>query len=141
MDNLGFLANGNSIEKVAANLEKTRETVLRWGISNAVMYNIAKTEAILFSQTRWLGIQLNSGLIFSIHIKERIKYTRAAKARIKGLTRDYRFPAGLVKNIQIADVQAIALFDVEIWWHGQKWCQEEIQKLLNRQRRAITDMY
>ncbi len=52
VDNLGFLDNGNSIEEVAASLEKTGETVLRWEISNAVMYDIAKTEAILFSQTR-----------------------------------------------------------------------------------------
>ena len=31
-------------------LEKTGEAVLRWGLSNAVIYNIAKTEAILFSR-------------------------------------------------------------------------------------------
>ncbi len=47
----------------------------------------------------------------------------------------------MVRKIQIAAVQAIALFGAEIWWRGQKMYQEEIQKLLNRQARAITGMY
>ncbi len=82
-------------------MEKTGETVLRWGFSNAVTYDIAKTEVILFSQTRskrvkdeisairlmleeqevtfndkatrWLGIWLDIRLTFSTHIKERVK--------------------------------------------------------------------
>lgn len=52
MDDLGFLASGNSIQEVANCLEKTGEAVLRWGLSNAVTYDIAKTEAILFSRAR-----------------------------------------------------------------------------------------
>ncbi len=51
MDDLEFLANGNSLQEVAVSLEKMRETVLRWTLSNAVTYDIAKTEAILFCQT------------------------------------------------------------------------------------------
>ena len=47
----------------------------------------------------------------------------------------------MVRKIQIVAVQAIALFGAEIWWHGQKMYQGEIQKLLNRQGRDITDMY
>ena len=50
MDDLRFLANGNLIQEVAASLEKTRETVIRWGLSNAVTYDIAKTEDILFRE-------------------------------------------------------------------------------------------
>lgn len=169
MDDLGFLTSGNSIQEVATTLEITGETVIRWGLANAVTYNIAKTEAILFSPTRskkvnketaeirltigkeeikfnnqatrWLGIWLDSGLIFNTHVKERVKQARAAEARIKGLTRTYGLPSGLVRKIQIAAVQAIALFGAEIWWRGQKMYQDEIQKLLNRQGRAITGMY
>lgn len=44
------MASGNSIQDVATRLEKIGETVLRWGLFNAVTYNIAKTEAILFSK-------------------------------------------------------------------------------------------
>lgn len=169
MDDLGFLASGNSIQEVASSLEKTGETVLRWGLSNAVTYDIAKTEVILFLQTRskrfkdeisairltfgeqevrfnnkatrWLGIWLDSALTFSTHIRERVKQAQAAEARIRSLTRTYGFLPELVRKIQIAAVQAIALFGAEIWWHRQKIYQEHIQKLFNRQGRAITGMY
>ncbi len=48
-------------------MEKTGETVLRWGLSNAVTYDIAKTEAILFSKARGKktkGEVANSKLVF-----------------------------------------------------------------------------
>lgn len=150
-------------------MEKTGETVLSWGLSNAVTYDIAKTEAILFSQTRskrikdeisairliigeqdvrfnnratrWLGVWLDSGFTFSTHIREREKQAQAAEARISGLTRTYGFPPELVRKIQIAAVQAIVLFGAEIWWRGQKIHQEEFQKFFNKQGRAITGMY
>ena len=91
--------------------------------------------------TRWLGVWLDSGLTFVTHIRERVKRAQAAEARIRGLTRTYGLPPGLVRKIQIAAFQAIAFFGAEIWWHGQKKHQAEIQKLLNRQGRAITGMY
>ena len=143
MDALAFLASGNSIHELATSLGKTGETVLRWGLSNAVTYDIAKTEAILFSRardkkakeeiaatklvfgeqevkfndiaTRWLGVWLDSGLTFVTHIRERVKKAQAAEARIRGLTRTYGLSPGLVRKIQIAAVQAIAFFGAEIW--------------------------
>ena len=51
MDNLGFLVKENSIQELEARLEKMGKTVIRWGLSNAVTYDIAKTEAIFFSQS------------------------------------------------------------------------------------------
>lgn len=89
--------------------------------------------------TRWLGIWLDSGLTFSTHIKERLKQARAAEARmIRGLTRIYeQLPPELVRKIQIAAVY----FGAEVWWRGQKVHQKEIQRLFNKQGRAITGMY
>lgn len=52
MDDLGFLDSGNSIQEVATNLEKTGKVVLRWGLANAVTFDIAKTQAILFTKAR-----------------------------------------------------------------------------------------
>ena len=129
MDDLSFLASGNSIQEVATTLEKTGETVIKLGLPNAVTYDIAKTEAILFSPTRskkvnketseilltigeeeikfnnqairWLGIWLDSGLTFNTHVKERVKQARAAEARIKGLTRTYGLPSGLVRKSKL----------------------------------------
>lgn len=50
MDDLGFLASKNSAQEVVIGLEKTGEAVIQWGLSNAVTYDIAKTEVILFSR-------------------------------------------------------------------------------------------
>ncbi len=111
-------------------------------MANAVTYDTAKTEAILFSKaqgkkrkdqistawltvgdhqvkfndkaTRWRGVWLDSGLTFSTHIKERVNKAQAVEARIKGLTRTYGFPQELVRKIQIAVVQAVAFFVAEL---------------------------
>lgn len=37
---------------MATSLEKTGKTVLRWGLTNAVIYDIANIKAILFTKTR-----------------------------------------------------------------------------------------
>ena len=50
MDNLEFLASKSLIQEVVTSLEKTAENVLRWGLFNAVTYDMAKTEAISFSK-------------------------------------------------------------------------------------------
>ena len=52
IDDLGFLASGNLVWKVAIYLEKTRKTVLNWGLDNAVLYDMAKTEAIFFTKAQ-----------------------------------------------------------------------------------------
>lgn len=50
IDDLGFFASGNLIQEVATSLETAKKTFLRWRLSNAVINNIAKTEANLFSK-------------------------------------------------------------------------------------------
>ena len=52
IDDLGFVASGSSITEVVKNLEKVAKVVLEWGKLNAVTYDTAKTEAILFSKSR-----------------------------------------------------------------------------------------
>lgn len=115
MDDLGFLASGESVQEVATSLEKIGDAVVEWGFSNAVTYDVAKTEALLFLKarnkklkeeilareltfggqnikfndkaTRWLEVWFDSGLTFATHISERLKKAHAAKASIRGLTR------------------------------------------------------
>lgn len=48
MSNWRFLASRNLVQKLATSLEKIRIIILNWGLDNAVLYNIAKTMAILF---------------------------------------------------------------------------------------------
>jgi hypothetical protein len=36
-------------------------------------------------------------------------------------------------------VQSVALYGAELWWKGQKQAEEDLQKLINRQLKAITE--
>ena len=98
--------------------------------NNSISYN---KEA-----TRWLGIWLDSGLSFKAHYQTRLQKARAAENRLKSISGTYGLSPGLVRRIQIAVVQSIALYGAEIWWQGQKTWAEDIQRLINRQARAIT---
>ena len=53
----------------------------------------------------------------------------------------YGLAPGLVRRIQTAAVQSIALYEAELWWRGQKNHEYKVQQLINRQTRAITGMY
>ena len=86
-------------------------------------------------------VWLDNRLTFATHIREKINKAQAADSKIKSLIQTYIFSPRLVQKIQIAAVQVIALFGSKIWWHRQKVYKKKIQKLLNRQRRAISGMY
>jgi len=45
------------------------------------------------------------------------------------------------KRIQVAAVQAMALYGSELLWHGQKNRAHEVQTLLNYQGRRITGCF
>lgn len=47
----------------------------------------------------------------------------------------------LVRRIQVAAVQSVALYGSELWWKGQKNDQQVLQKLFNCQARLITGFY
>ena len=169
VDDLGFIASGASVKEIAKTLEKVSKVVLQWGKENAVTYDTGKTELVLFSKarprrrnrqlrettvliagerikfnkeaTRWLGVWLDGQLKFTSHINERINKAKSAEIQIRGLTRTYGLAPGLVRRIQIAAVQSIALYGAELWWKRQKNHEHKVQLLINRQARAITGMY
>ena len=169
IDDLGFIASGNSVKEVVKTLENVAKAVLEWGKQNAVTYDVSKTEAVLFSKshrqrlskqlreakikvgdekisfnkeaTRWLGIWLDSQLKFTSHINERVKRARTAEILIKGLTKTHGLVPGLVRRIQLSVVQSTALYGAELWWKGQKNHEQTIQQMLSRQARSITGMY
>ena len=83
---------------------------------------------------------LDSRLTFGPHVSERLRKAKTAENRIRGLSKIYGLPPALVRRIQIAAVQSVALYGAELWWKNQKNHQNEIQKLINRQARSITGM-
>lgn len=91
--------------------------------------------------TRWLGIRLDSQLKLTAHFNEKAQRARTAEIQIKGLTRTYGLAPALIRRIQVAVVQSIALCVSKIWWKSQKDHENTVQKLLNRQARAITGIY
>ena len=169
MDDLGYLAAGHSVIEIKKILEKAGKITLNWGTHNAVTYDISKTKAMLFSKTRkqklleqltttklrfggqtvrfnqeatrWLGMWLDSHLNFGSHFRERLKRAKTAEARIRGLSKTYGLPPGLVRHIQITAVQSVVLYGAELLWKNQKNHHNKIQKLINRQARSITGMY
>lgn len=46
----------------------------------------------------------------------------------------------MIQKTQVAGVQAVPLYRAELSWNGQKWWSEKIEKLVNEQGMAITDM-
>lgn len=66
---------------------------------------------------------------------------KSAEIQIKHLSATYGLASGLVRRIQIAAVQSIALYGAELWWKKQKNHEYKVQQLINRQTRAITGMY
>lgn len=70
-----------------------------------------------------------------------MKKAKAAEFRIKGLSKTHGLRTALVRRIQIAAVQSVALYGAELWWKDQKHYQNDMQKLINRQARAITGMF
>lgn len=52
VDDLGFIASETSVKEIAKVLEKVSNLIVEWGVRNAVIYDTAKTELVLFSRAR-----------------------------------------------------------------------------------------
>ncbi len=105
---------------------------------NAVTYDIAKIEVVLFSKshrqrlnkqlreakikvgndeisfnkkaTQWLDSHLN----FMLHINEKVRMAQTAEIQIKRLTKTYGLVPGLVQQIQFSVIQPTALYGAEL---------------------------
>ena len=73
-------------------------------------------ETVFFNKkaTWWLRVWLDSHLNFAAHINERMKKAKATELRIKRLSKFYVLCLALVRRIQIAAVQFVALYGAEL---------------------------
>ena len=78
VDDLGFIASGVSAKEIAKTLEKFGKIILKWGEKNAVTYDTAKTELVLFFRARQqrLNQQLQETTV--LIGRERIKFNKEA---------------------------------------------------------------
>jgi len=168
-DDIGIVTSGSSVRQICDRLQKAAGAAEAWGHTNATQFDIVKTEAVLFTRkqgrrrrelvqeahitvgghrisfnqeaTRWLGVWLDSGLTFKAHFQKRIQKAKMAEARVRALCCREGLSSGLILRIQVAAVQATALFGAELWWHGQKNNARELQQLINQQARAVTGAF
>jgi ribonuclease HI len=167
VDDIGIVVKGENVEEVTKRLEEIGTQIVNLGNQYQISFDEEKTEAILFTKkqkelqkirdlqiqlpnytcrfqkeaTRWLGYWLDSKLSFREHFQTRYQKAEKVLKIIAPLAKLNGLPSGLVRKIQIAVIQSIALFGSEIWWEGQRNYQEKIQKLLNKQARAITGLF
>ena len=116
---------------------------IEWGHDNMAQFDAGKTEAVLLTRkwgrelkdqiqraqvevdghqlifnpdaTRWLGVWLDSGLNLKAHYQTCMHKTRAAEARVQCLCQSHGLAPGLVRQVQVAAAQSVALYGIEFW--------------------------
>jgi hypothetical protein len=127
-----------------------------WARQNAVEFDVAKMEAILFSRkrwkpdrtidvgdgikvpcnkgaTQWLGFWLDSEVNFKEHYPKRMAKAREMEKNISRLHGKYGMTPANVRKVTTTVIQALALFGLEVWWRGQQTRADEVQRMFNRQ--------
>ena len=64
-------------------------------------------------------------------IAHALRKARNAEARIHSLCQGQGLAPGLVRRIQVAAVQSVALYGAELWWEGQKDRRHKTQLMIN----------
>jgi hypothetical protein len=91
--------------------------------------------------TRWLGVSLDDMLTLKDHTKRMLAKSRKAQNSVRSLMVKKGLSPGACQRIQVAAVQAVALYGSELWWHGQEDRAQEVQKLINEQCRRVTGCF
>jgi len=89
-------------------------------------------------------VYLDSSLTFKERHRTRMRKARQAEGRLRSLTGQFRLTPEHCRRIQVACVQASALFGSELWWtngRGVKGQANDIQFMANRQARSTTGCY
>jgi hypothetical protein len=167
VDDLGRVATGSDVNHVVSVLERCAARSIEWASRQGLPFDPAKTEAALFTRrrahrkhlrpkltakirvassvirfntqaTRWLGGWMDVHLTFKEQHNRCMKKARAAEARLRTLTTTYGIVPESVRAVQVACIQAVALYGSELWWDPKDaGRRDDLQLLLNRQARSI----
>jgi hypothetical protein len=141
VDDISCIASGNNIKEITEILEECGKITMEWAQQNAVEFDAAKTEAILFTKkkdkrhpkikiklgngkeipynkgaTRCLGFWMDSALNFNEHFTKRMAKARQREAEIKRLHGKHGMNPCNIRTIMTATIQTTTLFGSEIWW-------------------------
>jgi len=76
---------------------------------------------------------MDAHLTFKEHHNRCMKKARAPEARLWSLTKTYGIVPECVRAVQVACVQAVALYGSELWWDPKEvGRQDDLQLLQNR---------
>jgi len=167
VDDVAWVAEGEDVGECTQRLERCAAETTIWAKKNACQFDIEKTEAMLFTRprknqepkmnarvrvgnhevsynneaTRWLGVWLDDMLTLNDHTRKTLAKAQRAQNRVRSLMTKKGLSSEGCKQIQVAAVQAVALYGSELWWHGQGNRAQEVQKLLNDQGRRVTGCF
>jgi hypothetical protein len=167
VDDVGWVATGGVVNEVIMKLDACARASNDWANTRGLAFNTATTEAALFTRrrghwrhlrpkltakitvgdgfvkfykeaTRWLGVWMDANLTFKEHHNRYMKKARAAEARLQSFTKTYGIVPACVRAVQVASVQAVALYGSELWWDPKEVGRRGgLQRLLNCQARSI----
>jgi len=163
-DDVAWVVEGEDVGEFTQRLEGCAKEAHIWAKENACRFDDEKTELILFTRknnnkkpnikakirigsrevqlnkeaTRSLGVWLHSMLTLNDHTKKIFAKARRAQNGVRFLMTTEGLNSEGCQRIQVAAVQAVALYRAELWWKEQKNKAQEVQKILNEQGRRIT---
>ena len=144
VDDLGWVATGKDVNQVVKRLEACTADSIEGANRQDLLFDTAKTEAALFTRrrshkkhlrpkltakikvgngfvrfdkeaTRWLGVWMHARLTFKEHHKQYMKKAKTAEARLRILTTMHGIIPEQVRAVQIACIQAAALYGRDLW--------------------------
>jgi len=161
------VATGSDVNQVVTILERCAAMSIQWASRRGLQFDTAKTEAALFTRRRGhkkhllpnmtakirvgdgfirfnrqatcrLGVWMDTHLTLKEHHIRCMKTARAAEARLRTLTKTYLVVPESERGVQVACVQAVALYGSELWWDPcEAVRRDDLQRLLNRQATSI----
>jgi len=164
---VAWVVEGEDVGECTQRLERCATETTIGTKKNASQFDTEKTEAMLFTRrrknkepkmnarvrvgnhevlynkeaTRWLGVWLDDMLTLNDHTKKTLAKARKAENRVRSMMMKKGWSSEGCKRIQVAAVQAVALYGFELWWHGQENRAQEVQRLLNEQGRRVTGCF
>jgi len=163
VDDAGCVAMGSDVSKIARKLEVCTRVTIDWADRQEMEFDTANTKAALFTcrgghkkhlrpkltvkigggnsfvrcnkeATRWLGVWMDAHLTFKMYHSWCMKKGRAAEARLWSLTGTYGVVPPFVGAVQVAGIQAVALYGCKLWREPKDGSQrDDLPHILNRQ--------
>ena len=164
MDDITLTTASSSLNKNIKILEREASKVINLGLKDAVQFDLTKTELMHFTgikkaqemsitlpdgktvqpsqSIKWLGIWFDPGLKFRKHIKIRTSQATQSFFRMARLANTEKglSPAAL-RQIYLACVISIADYGSVIWWKGQNYIADALQKIQNLALRKILGVF